>query len=32
MMKDVDEMEYYINMDQDGRDAAAEPYFSDCLV
>mgnify|MGYP001167627458 FL=1 len=32
MMKDVDEMEYYINMDQDGRDAAAEPYFTACMV
>ena len=32
MMKDVDEMEYYINMDQDGRDAAAEPYFARCMV
>ena len=32
MMEDVDEMEYYINMDQDGRDAAAEPYFARCMV
>ena len=32
MMKDVDEMEYYINMDQDGRDAAAEPHFARCMV
>ena len=31
MMKDVDEMEYYIAMDQDGRDAAAEPYFARCM-
>jgi len=32
MMEDVDEMEYYVNMDQDGRDAAAEPYFAECMV